>query len=137
MEEFSLEKYNTGDYDVVTRIGLPAKVIYTQSKGKYPIVVLVQNINNDEETIISVTLEGKYSLHFEAHHNDIFLKKKKWVPKEGETYWYISSTYGIVYEEINKKHYFDNAVIENGNCFKTQEEAEAMAERIKKLLNEK
>lgn len=77
MEEFNLEKYNTGDYDVVTRNGFNARIICNNRKDEsYTLICLVSNEYGYEE-IISLTKDGKYEIDFLEHQYDIFLKKKK------------------------------------------------------------
>lgn len=57
----------------------------------------------------------------------------RWKPKEGELYFFISSSL-YVDSTSNDGLKLDVNRIRCGNCFHTREEAEAMAERIKKLL---
>lgn len=57
----------------------------------------------------------------------------KWKPKAGENYFFISSKL-FVEDTSNDEFDVDEARIRRGNCFRTREEAEAMAEKIKKLL---
>lgn len=47
-------------------------------------------------------------------------------------YWYIDLD-GTISNDLFD--IFDNNIYNFGNCFKTKEEAEAMAEKIKELLN--
>lgn len=62
------------------------------------------------------------------------LVKWKWKPKDGEGYYYIFSD-GIVHLSTWFNDKVDNSRFSIGNYFKTKEEAEAMAKKIKKLLN--
>lgn len=57
----------------------------------------------------------------------------KWRPKDGEVYWVISSNGGAApYTWYNDPE--DNCCFNFGNCFKTKNKAEAMAEKVRKLL---
>lgn len=61
----------------------------------------------------------------------------KWKPKEGDKYFYINSIGKV---QISKLGSYgidtcNNTFSEFGNYFKTKEEAEVIAEKIKKLLN--
>jgi len=59
--------------------------------------------------------------------------KEKWEPKENETFYYVSeygSTKGSPYSKCNYLYLKDF-----GNCFKTEEEAEQVKDKIKELLN--
>lgn len=58
----------------------------------------------------------------------------RWRPKHEEAYYFVdtnTSVYKTVYDENNIN---DSLNFEVGNCFRTREEAEAMAEKVKKLL---
>lgn len=62
------------------------------------------------------------------------LVKWRWKPKNEEAYYFIdtnTSVYEIAYDENNIN---DSINFEVGNCFRTREEAEAMAKKFKKLL---
>lgn len=70
-----------------------------------------------------------YSTYFEAYYIIGFIIC---IPI-GEIYWVVSANSNIVpYKWDNDS--IDNSYFDFGNCFKTKEEAEAMAEKIKKLL---
>lgn len=60
----------------------------------------------------------------------------KWRPKDGEDYYYIISN-GIVHLSTWFDYKVDNSRFSIGNCFKTKEEAEIMAEKFIKLLKGK
>lgn len=57
-------------------------------------------------------------------------KKKYWIPEEEEEYFTISNR-GYIAHCINKNIEIAQAQSEIGNCFKTEEEAEHMLEKIK------
>lgn len=60
MKKFDLEAALKGE-PVITKNGLPARIICTDAKGKYPIVALIsKNIDNKEtrEDVQRYTLEG-------------------------------------------------------------------------------
>lgn len=57
----------------------------------------------------------------------------RWKPKEGDTYYYVDGC-TLVEDRTFEGRVFDERHYEVGNCFRTREEAEAMAEKIKKLL---
>lgn len=64
------------------------------------------------------------------------LPKEKWVPSEGEKYFWLNSCLGIE-NYINNSTYdstYDEKRIRIGNCFKTESEALVKAEEIKKVL---
>lgn len=58
----------------------------------------------------------------------------RWKPKDGETFYYFDEIGQILSDSYDD---FSNGPISDfGNCFRTREEAEAAAERVKKVLNE-
>lgn len=60
-------------------------------------------------------------------------KSKDWKPKKGDKYYYISNTgfiFHCAYNEDNEE-FIDKANISIGNCFKTEEEAKHMVEKLK------
>lgn len=59
-----------------------------------------------------------------------------WRPEEGEWYWYVSDSFAAGSTTYIPNSYCDAARIATGNCFRTKEEAEAMAEKFKKILQE-
>ena len=64
-------------------------------------------------------------------------EKYKWEPKDGQKYYYI--TLGLFLEvswHAWNDDEIDNSNYQSGNCFKTEEEAKAKLEQIKKLLLE-
>ena len=64
-------------------------------------------------------------------------KKKRWEPESEERFWAIDIT-GKVYEMLNRVQLHTDNMISIGNCFKTKEEADFAAERLKviKELND-
>ena len=60
--------------------------------------------------------------------------KKRWIPKAGEKYWYISIQFNVeVYycQRTNTEHYVNYKL----NCFKTKKPALEAARKIRKLLS--
>lgn len=64
----------------------------------------------------------------------LVVPKKKWQPKFGEKYWRISSS-GESYEFIWSDGNIDLGCLKFGNCFQTEAECEAAAEKVRELLN--
>lgn len=58
---------------------------------------------------------------------------ERWKPESNEIYYYISELLTIKVD-CNKNVFTDNKRIYCGNCFKTEEAAEAAAEKVKALL---
>ena len=58
----------------------------------------------------------------------------RWNPKDNDKYFFISPTGNIESCIYDKTDSIDENRYEFGNCFPTKEEAEAMVEKIKKLL---
>ncbi len=62
------------------------------------------------------------------------LPKEKWTPKEGEIVWYIGSNLCVLWMNFNQSYRFDEERMACGNCFQTESEAQAMADKFKALL---
>jgi hypothetical protein len=60
-------------------------------------------------------------------------KPKRWKAKEGGMYWHVASN-GDGEREDEGGYMIDNERYELGNYFKTREEAEVMAEKVKELF---
>lgn len=76
MRPFNIEEAKKGK-PVVTRKGVPVKIIYWDKKGRYPLVALV----GEEENLKGYTLEGNYYPEGESLL-DLFMgteKKEGWI----------------------------------------------------------
>lgn len=63
------------------------------------------------------------------------MSKLKWVPDEGEKYWYIvDHMLGVGNRTYRGSWWFDIACVKSGNCFRTREEARKVFRKIKKVL---
>ena len=51
-----------------------------------------------------------------------------WKPEGGETYWYVDSLSQV----LAGTFFHGNALLDIGNCYRTREEAEKAAERVRK-----
>lgn len=60
-------------------------------------------------------------------------KIERWKPEIGDSYFYIRAT-GTAHATSNDGNPLDVAYIKNGNCFKTEAEAQSAAEKVKALL---
>ena len=58
--------------------------------------------------------------------------KLPWKPKDGENYWTVEE-YGLLYDSWDNDM-MDYSYLKLGNCFRTKEEAEANADRIRKEI---
>lgn len=61
------------------------------------------------------------------------MKIKRWKPEEGEWYYFVCAN-GSIDEYRWNGDGTDDIYYQNGNCFKTQSEAQAAAEKVKALL---
>lgn len=59
--------------------------------------------------------------------------ENNWKPAVGDHYWLVSESFEPI-RETNDGCPGDNEIIDSGNCFKTKEEAQAMADRFKEVL---
>ncbi len=58
----------------------------------------------------------------------------KWKPKDGEDYYVINTLFKVL-RFTWQSYSFDFDLLKSGNCFKTEEEAQAKADEIIKILN--
>lgn len=96
--------------------------------GKVKIYLKDGNIkfNNFTQETIANTLVEDWEVVEEP-------KSKDWKPKKGDKYYYISNTgfiFHCAYNEDNEE-FIDKANISMGNCFKTEEEAKHIVEKLK------
>lgn len=61
------------------------------------------------------------------------LVKWRWKPKIEEAYWIVTGNNDII-QSVWAGTHVDNKYFDFGNCFRTREEAETIAEKVKKLL---
>lgn len=134
MEKFSLEKYETGEYDVITRNGRSVRIVCTDARcrGNYPIVGIINE--GDYEQISTFSKDGIWYAASKDTGTNLFLVKKKWHPKEGEDFYCILSLFDVVCYTYRQKVELCEAFYKLGNCFRTKEEAEEMAEKFRELL---
>lgn len=81
MKKFSLEEYlKNPDRRVVTRDGLPVRIVCTDMKSDVPIIALLP-ITDDEETVYYYYPNGRYYTNVEDGHDLMFAPEKKegWV----------------------------------------------------------
>lgn len=92
------------------------------------------HLANEEEKKTFTNLLHKHHKEWDAEKKQ--LVDWRWKPKEKEIYWLILSD-GHISNVFFKNDEYDNNAYNFGNCFRTREEALAMVEKIKKLLNTK
>ena len=80
MKQFSLKEHLANpSRKVITRDGRPARIICTNTKGKYPVVALVET--DDREITYDFNAEGKF-LDDKEDNRDLFFaseKREGWV----------------------------------------------------------
>ena len=81
MKPFNLKEYiKNPNKKVITRNGRPVKIVYTDKKGMYPVVALIE-YNNTYENVFAFTTDGRYSF-VETDEKDLFFvleKHEGWV----------------------------------------------------------
>ena len=78
MEQFSLEKYLANpSRKKVTGDGRKVKILCTNRKSPYPIVALVENHDNDNESVCSYRENGLYPLYSLSEENNLFFAPEK------------------------------------------------------------
>ena len=81
MKPFNLKEYiKNPNRKVITRNGRPVKIVYTDKKGMYPVVALIE-YNNTYENVFAFTTDGRYSF-VDTDEKDLFFaseKKEGWI----------------------------------------------------------
>lgn len=101
MKQFSLEEYlENPDRKVVTRNGLPVRIICTDRKQERPIIALIKE-RDDTETICTYNTQGKFRANDECSNLDLMFASTK---KEGWVNIYNRATRGcgLIYESEEK-----------------------------------
>ena len=76
MKPFNLKEYiKNPNKKVITRNGRPVKIVYTDKKGMYPVVALIE-YNNTYENVFAFTTDGRYSF-VETDEKDLFFATEK------------------------------------------------------------
>ena len=78
MKQFSLEEYlKNPSRKVVTRNGRKVtRILCTDARGQYPIVALVEALDDDKESAFSYTKDGHFDPD-EEHIYDLFFAQEK------------------------------------------------------------
>ena len=78
MKQFNLEEYlKNPERKIVTRDGRAVKrILCTDVNGKYPIVVVIENHDDNTERAISLTKDGKYT-DGSSDNKDLFFTSEK------------------------------------------------------------
>ena len=109
MKQFNLEEYLANpSRKMVTRDGRKVKrVLCTDVKGKYPIVVVIENHDGNTERAISLTKDGKY-YDGSSYKNDLFFVPEK---HEGWINVYRNAASRIYDSEEQAKYCKDNKAL--------------------------
>lgn len=76
MKPFNLKEYiKNPNKKVITRNGRPVRIVYTDKKGMYPVVALIE-YNNTYENVFAFTTDGRYSF-VETDKKDLFFASEK------------------------------------------------------------
>lgn len=150
------EKWKDGDLLVHTdNNGSTEYAVYkeTEEFNEYtqPYCILTYaSVNKHVYGINTIVFKDEWKLASDKEHKEFYdllhkhgvdwnAEKKqlvdwKWKPNDGEEYYHILSN-GTVRSYTWLDDTLDNSYFNIGNCFQYREEAEVMAEKIKKLLN--
>ena len=78
MKQFSLEEYLANpSRKVVTRDGIPAKILYTDARGEYPVIALVEHYQETLDVTFSFTKDGKWCTDGTNSNKDLFFAPEK------------------------------------------------------------
>ena len=78
MKPFNLEEYLTNpSRKVVTRDGKPAKILYTDARGEYPVIALIEHYQETLDVTFSFTKDGKWCTDGTNSNKDLFFASEK------------------------------------------------------------
>lgn len=78
MKQFNLEEYLANpSKKVVTRDGRNVRIICTDAKGGYPVVVLIEEQYSNRESVYTYTKNGCWSISDIENINDLFFVPEK------------------------------------------------------------
>ena len=78
MKPFNLEEYLVNpSKKVVTREGKPAKILYTDARGEYPVIALVEHYQETFDIAFSFTKDGKWCTDGTNSNKDLFFAPEK------------------------------------------------------------
>ena len=115
MKQFSLGEYlKNPNKKVVTRGGLPVRIICTDRKQKCPIIALIKE-RDDTKTICTYNTQGKFRANNECSNLDLMfapIKHEGWINvfRDGSGSGY---KYAVIF---NSEQEARNDVVENERC---------------------
>ena len=78
MKQFNLEEYLADpSRKVVTRDGIPAKILYTDARGEYPVIALVEHYQETLDVTFTFTKDGKWCADGTNSNKDLFFAPEK------------------------------------------------------------
>lgn len=108
-----------------------SKIFNTCGSYCYSYMYSCRYATPEEKVAFLESLEKEYGKRWNAETKQ--LEFVRWKPKEGESYYFISSS--IQVERIyNMSSIVDKERIEANNCFKTAEAAQPYADKMKEML---
>lgn len=124
MKQFSIKEYlKNPDRKVVTRNGLPVRIICTDRKQKCPIIALIKE-RDGTETICTYNTQGKFRANDECSNLDLMFapeKKEGWV----NVYRHPDAEYpSCVYVYPTREEAIEHGKIQKGYLATTQIEWE-------------
>ena len=72
---FDLEKYNTGKYDVVTKLGHNIRLLCTDLNSNFPIAVAFMHERENEDEVLTFNSYGRFSMDYESEKDLMLLKR--------------------------------------------------------------
>ncbi len=118
----------TGNGVIEALQALGGRNYYNYKGNKENYIYILDPGDNVIDCIVEDSTFGKYVKNTAKE-----IKPVKWRAKEGGKYYMISASL-FVLETTDDRDSIDHDVYKSGNYFKTKEEAQEMAEKIKKVL---
>ena len=151
-----MQEFKDGDFVSLNNVGGRFLIIYKSKNGNHSTNYHAVTYNGHyENQVVSyddwcicddarIATEEEKQLLLDAMHADgkdwdadnKQIVDYQWKPKVGETYYYIDCYFEVVDDHWSDDR-LDNLVRNNGNCFKTKEEAQKYADKFIEILKER
>lgn len=112
--QFSLEKYESGKYKVVTRVGKRARIVCTDMKSYQPIIAIVRE-TEDVELYSSFSLNGELNEEGKKDGYDLFLEEV--IFEDGDIIHYLNNNDETAIFKKSEKEYSETYFCYNGRNF--------------------
>lgn len=112
---------------------VPTRFVLSDNEIEYNCCIRKRDYRIANKKDRKIFLKWLHELGYDFDFKTKEVKKWRWKPKEGETYWIVNNR-GFANSVTWHVDIFDELRFNFGNCFRTKEEAEVASERIRIAL---